>query len=134
MKTVSASLLIVLIFVSCSDSRKVSRQSNPFYKNSEDSAIVAQRTLLKNYAFCKCLDKSHPADSALKSDGSIDGYLELGTYSNRAYEIVNSYIEKVMLLPYRSKDRHSLGTMRCLDMYNNPELDSLIKTLDKYRE
>lgn len=94
--------------------------------------IYKERIKLKNMAFCTCLYKSLPeADSILIKDGSGAAYVELGAYGIDAYIKVNDYAETYSAqTQYHSKYNKTLSVMKCLDFYNSPELDSLVRSLD----
>jgi len=96
----------------------------------EDSVLKKERLGLKNYGFCKCLVLKNPKDSFFKNEGSLAGYIEIGSYSNDAYQMVDSFIYKKSQIKYRSKYKSPLYLMQCLDIYNSAEFDSVINKLD----
>ena len=97
---------------------------------SSDSLLIKERLKLKKYALCRCLQDKYPADSFLLKDGSIEGLVETGTYGNHAYEAVDSFIKQKSSATYGSKSRKKLYLMRCIDIYEDPELELLIRKLD----
>jgi len=63
-------------------------------------------------------------------DGSIQGLMETGSYGNHAYEAIDSFIIKKSSVGYKSKSKKNLFLMTCLDIYEDPQLEALIKSLD----
>ena len=124
-------LLLILIFIyiisSCNAAHKSNDNSN---SNSSallnDSLLVQERLRLKKYAFCKCLIDKYPRDSFLLGDGSMQGFLETGSYGNHAYEVIDSFIQKKSSVIYKSKNKNNLYVMRCIDIYEDQELELLI--------
>jgi hypothetical protein len=97
-----------------------------------DSAIFKERAMLKNYAFCRCIVQQAPNDSLLRHDGSLGGYVEIGSYNEKAYSTIDSFVSKQKFEKYRSKNKVPLSLMKCLDLYNSKELMNLILACDKY--
>lgn len=108
------------------------KTSNSFSVKSSnrDTFVNKQRLLLRNYALCKCLLEKFPHDSSLVNDGTLEGYIELSEYGNLAYEAIDSFVKKATLTKYPSKYKKNLYIMKCADIYNSNELDSLIRRLD----
>jgi hypothetical protein len=98
----------------------------------EDSTLHKERAILKKYAFCRCLISRYPQDSFLRKDGALTGYEEIGSYGNRAYDQVDSLVVKWCRTKYSSKYKRNLYLMQCIDLYDSPELDSLVATQDRY--
>lgn len=123
--------LIIFYTVSCHTANKINHNSNPVaIIHSDDSLIMKERANLKKYALCKCLLNNYPDDSVLIYDGSMEGFFEMGAYGNHAYELVDSLIKKRCRIKYISKHQKKLFIMRCIDIYDSKELDSLVKSLD----
>ena len=95
-----------------------------------DSSLIQERLKLKKYALCKCLIEKYPRDSFLLKDGSMQGVMETSSYGNHAYELIDSFIQKKSSVIYRSKYKRNLYLMRCIDIYEDPELELLIRSLD----
>jgi len=98
----------------------------------EDTTLNKERAILKKYAFCRCLISRYPKDSFLRKDGALTGYEEIGSYGNRAYDQVDSLVVKWCRTKYSSKYKRNLYLMQCIDLYDSPELDSLVATQDRY--
>ena len=126
-------LLLVTLFhyiiSSCNAAHEVGHPVNSKL-SQDDSLLTAERLKLRKYAFCKCLIDKYPADSFLLRDGSIQGYVETGSYGNHAYEAIDRFIQKKSSVAYKSKNSKSLYLMRCLDIYEDKELEGLIRSLD----
>jgi hypothetical protein len=121
--------LFYFIISSCNTTHQASNPINS--KSSEnDSLLTEERLKLRKYAFCKCLMEKYPADSFLLRDGSLQGYIETGSYGSHAYEVIDSFIQKKSSVSYKSKYSRSLYLMRCLDIYEDKELELLINNLD----
>ncbi|HMH24514.1 MAG TPA: hypothetical protein VK563_22190 [Puia sp.] len=86
--------------------------------------------MLKNYALCKCLLCRYPEDPALRNDGTLEAYIEIGSYQSSAYERIDSFIVRMTLASYSSKYKNNLYYMQFLNIYNSLELDSLVKAFD----
>jgi hypothetical protein len=122
-------LFSVIIMFACNSSR-TAKQGKGSIKQ-KDSLLFAERANLKKYALCKCLIEKYPTDTLLRLDGSLMGYIEIGSYGNNSYDVVDSFIAAKTVIHYSSKDKRSLYLMQCIDIYNSVELDSLVKELDK---
>lgn len=128
-----ALLLLVPVFIyimsSCGAAHK-SNDHSPSSLSINDSLLIKERLKLKKYALCKCLLDKYPRDSFLLKDGSLEGLLEIGSYGNHAYEAIDSFIQIKSSINYESKYKKNLYLMRCMDIYEDPELELLIRKLD----
>jgi hypothetical protein len=127
----SSCVLLIFAVFSCKDS-KITEKKNVTYPPQGDSALLNERAILKKHAFCKCLITNFPTDTSLINDGTLMGYIETGSYGNKAYDIIDSFISKKSLVKYNSKHHHDLYLMKCIDIYNCIGLDSVVQTLDIY--
>ncbi len=124
-------LLPIYIFCSCNTVHRSNDHSNSLSALSlNDSLLIKERLKLKKYALCKCLQDKFPRDSFLLKDGSMEGLVETGTYGNHAYEMIDSFIQKKSSIAYGSKSKKKLYLMRCIDIYEDPELEILVRKLD----
>jgi hypothetical protein len=126
-------LATVFIYFICSCNAAHKSKDNSNSKSSallNDSSLMQERLKLKKYALCKCLLDKYPRDSFLLQDGSMPGYRETGSYGNHAYEAIDSFIQKKSSVSYKSKYKRNLYLMRCIDIYEDPQLELLIKGLD----
>ena len=120
--------VLVSLLISCRVGKSTSVQN----KTKKESPIAEERKRLKEYAFCRCLANSYPRDTFLLKDGTIEGYMEMGSYGNRAYDVIDSFINLKCKMVYASKFGKKLNLMKCLDIYNNKDLDSIVNSLDEY--
>jgi len=100
--------------------------------DGKDTFLLKQRAILKKYTFCKCLIYRYPQDTFLRKDGALAGYDEIGSYGNKAYDAVDSLIFKWCRTKYSSKYKSNLYLMQCIDLYDSPALDSVVKAQDRY--
>jgi len=133
--------LFVIVYWSCSNSRLSERNyAIPTERNEnsltmvveKETSIPKERAILRKYAFCRCLISRYPQDSFLRKDGALTGYEEIGSYGNKAYDAVNSFVEKWCRTKYNSKYKRNLYLMQCIDLYDSPELDSLVAAQDRH--
>jgi hypothetical protein len=121
----------IYIISSCSAPHKSKDNSSSASPGSlNDSLLIKERLKLKKYALCKCLINKFSMDSFLLKDGSLEGLMEIGSYGNHAYEVIDSFIQRKSSVNYSSKNKKSLYLMRCLDIYEDPDLELLIRKLD----
>jgi len=92
--------------------------------------IAAEKTKLKNSAFCICLNKVYPGYNEKLNDGSAAGYFETSAYNIEAFEKLDSLVKVFISINYRSKYERNLGIQKCLDFYNSQDLSILINKLD----
>jgi hypothetical protein len=123
--------LFIYVISSCNPSHQSKDNAHSLFNSLPvDSLLAGERLKLKKYALCKCLIDKYPQDSFLLRDGSMRGLVETGSYGNQAYETIDSFIQKKSLVTYQSKSKKKLYLMRCIDIYEDPELEMLIKKLD----
>lgn len=123
--------VIIYIFSTCGATHTSKDNSSSTSSGSlNDSLLIKERLKLKKYAFCRCLINKYPLDSFLLKDGSLEGLMEIGSYGNHAYEVIDSFIQRKSSVNYSSKNKKNLYLMRCVDIYEDPELELLIRTLD----
>jgi len=96
-----------------------------------DTSLLKERAILKKYAFCRCLISRYPQDSFLRKDGALSGYEEIGSYGNKAYAEVDSFVTQCCRTKYSSKYKRNLYLMQCIDLYDSPALDSLVTAQDR---
>ena len=131
----SSYIFIILIFV--------------FYSCSVNRSIKKEKTdveLLKELAFCKCLE--HSLDTFSKIDtlemgsGEVLNLMDTkGLFSNIVQPIFDSLALSIVAEQRKAKSdtqyKHESGRERtsyiltCLDLYNSKKLDSLIKSFPK---
>jgi hypothetical protein len=123
--------VIIYIFSSCGATHKSKDNSSSASPGSlNDSLLIKERLKLKKYAFCRCLINKYPLDSFLLKDGSLEGFLQTSSYGNHAYGAIDSFVQKKSSVNYSSKNKKNLYLMRCMDIYEDQELELLIGKLD----
>jgi len=117
--------LLVAVTWSCSNSQLNKKNDGLVVETYQKSlpsfagrgtSILKERSILKKYAFCRCLISRYPQDSFLRKDGALTGYEEIGSYGNGAYEAVDSFVIKWCQAKYSSKYRRNLYMMQCIDL------------------
>ena len=87
--------------------------------------IPKKNSVIKNYAYCRCLNNIYPNFNNEFKDGSIATY----EYQLESTEKIDSLI--VLWLTknkYNSIEDNNLGVMKCLDLYNSKALDSIVNS------
>jgi hypothetical protein len=121
-------LLILLAATSCAAGETSASRSE---KQSDPKTIKVERQRLKNAAFCSCLRHTRkPGDTSLAEDGSLAAYMEIGAHDLEAFEAVDRAAAVYAKKDYPSKHGRTLAVMKCLDFYNSPQLEELVRSLD----
>lgn len=121
MKTIYLSVLVTtsLFFVSCASISK----------------LKENRALLKEYAFCKCLEYATKDSAFFKKDLSRAIYMEIASYYYDAYDTIDSLSKKAAseIMPSQIADHNGEKAilLDCFIFYKSKVLDSLVKSLDK---
>lgn len=124
-------LAFIYIIFSCNTSHTSNEKlSGAPLTSLRDSLLIKERLKLKKYALCKCLLTKYPNDSFLLRDGSLEGFLETSSYGNHAYEAIDSFVQAKSSARYESKYKKNLYVMQCMDIYEDPELESLVRKFD----
>lgn len=99
---------------------------------SEVPPKYSQKVLIKNWALSRCLAEAY-SDQMSKDDAnaSAAAYLESGKQPIEAYEKVSELAVKYAKLNYGSVSGSKLNTMKCIDLFNSKELDSLAGKLSR---
>lgn len=102
---------------------------------SNVSSIDNNRQLLKEFAYCKCIENANLDSNVLKNDISISVYQEISNYNSEVYAEIESAaikfaknIKPTILSDHRNKKTVFLD---CFAFYKSKSLDSLIKIMDK---
>jgi len=102
---------------------------------AQNKSGIAERTNLRNYAFCECIYHSDTTQrQLLMDDGSAAGYVEMGTSPLPAYQKVDSLAKIWASKKYHSKYNRKLSIMKCLDFYNSKSLIDNIQLLVPVRK
>ncbi|ARP95108.1 T6SS amidase immunity protein Tai4 family protein [Bordetella genomosp. 13] len=86
----------------------------------------AQR--LEKFAVSQCLMRAFP-DTPVAADArrASGGYVELGSAPEDVYGQIVEVVQAYRAKPYRSKSGESLHVMQCLDLLNDPALQTLVE-------
>ena len=84
---------------------------------------------IQKFAVCQCLAQSYKGtDVAVDAQSAAGGYFEAGANGVELYLSIQDFSEKwAKNKKYRSKHGSDLSIMKCLDLYGNKELVSLIR-------
>lgn len=109
--------------------------SHLFLLGCTSSRVTENRALIKEYAYCKCLQFALKDSVLFKKDLSISIYREIAHYYEDAYDIVDSFSKKAAagIMPSIIADHNGEKAVfkDCFLFYKSKELDSLIKKLNK---
>ena len=120
-----------------------------FYSCSVNKSITKEKTeveLLKELAFCQCLERSLETFSTLDTLETARGEVlnlmdSKGLFPNIVQPVFDSLSFKIVAAQIKAKtdtlDKHESArgrtsyTLACLDFYNSKRLDSLVKSFPK---
>jgi len=99
------------------------------------SRVTENRTLLKEYAYCKCFQNASGDTSYFVQDVSLSIYFDIANYNFSAYDKIDSLsrasvieIKPIEIADYQNKKAIFFN---CFNFYKSKQLDSIVKTLDK---
>lgn len=99
------------------------------------SKLKENRTLLKEYAFCKCLEHASKDSSFFQDDISISVYREIASYNDTAFVNIDSLAKEAafQIKPSQIADHENRKAILsdCFLFYKSKKLDSAVKSLDK---
>ena len=107
--------LLVFFSTSCTSSE---------YSFKEDTNNV----MFKNYTLSVCINMAYGATSeSLLKEASLaaNGYREFSNIDLSAFEASRALISKWLTKDYISKNGGQINLMKCIDLYNSPELEKL---------
>ena len=104
---------------------------------AQDSTSIYREYIengLKNYAFCRCLhyankDNIKNIDSIVYKDGSIGAYFNTIDIPFEYFYELDTLAIEFSKKTYLSKYDANLTAMKCLDFYNNKELNKKINLI-----
>lgn len=87
--------------------------------------------LLKEYAFCKCVESANEKDSIFKNDISKSIYIDIAHYNLNTYLLIDSiaHVYALSIKPsiiYDHQGKRAIF-LKCFEFFNSKTLDSLIK-------
>jgi hypothetical protein len=97
--------------------------------------LKENRTLLKEYAYCKCLEYASKDTTFFKGDISQVVYKEISHYELKAFETIDSLSQLAAseIKPSQIADYENKKAILsdCFLFYKSRSLDSTVKALDK---
>lgn len=102
---------------------------------ASNSKFSENRTLLKEYAYCKCFEYATKDTVFFKNDISLSVYKDIAHYYPDAYKKVDSLakLEASEIMPSLIADYQNKKAIfsDCFLFFKSKKLDSLVKSLDK---
>lgn len=102
---------------------------------SGSSKVTENRNLLKEYAYCKCLNFAIADSSFFKDDLSLSIYREIANYNPEVYDLIDSLAKKAAyeIKPSEISDHNGKKAILigCFSFYKSQTLDSIIRLMDK---
>lgn len=97
-----------------------------------DSNIVHQEKIFKNWVLSRCLSYTFE-DLNQKQDAlnTASAYLEQSTLSVEQLLSSEPVIKNFLSRNYKGSIEGTFNTMKCIDLFNSPELGALYRTLKK---
>jgi hypothetical protein len=99
------------------------------------SKLSENRTLLKEYAYCKCFEYSSNDTTFFRTDISLMVYKEIAHYDLKAFQIIDSLSKKAAseIKPSQIADYENKKAILsdCFLFFKSKSLDSVIRSLDK---
>lgn len=113
-------LLLVFILASCAQIESI------------DSDVVHQEEIFKSWVLSRCLSYTFE-DPNQKQDAlnTASAYLEQSTLSVEQLLSSEPLIKDFLSRNYKGSIEGTFNTMKCIDLFNSPELDTLYRTLKK---
>jgi hypothetical protein len=86
--------------------------------------------MLKGYAVSQCFSRSYPnSDVAISAEAAASGYLEFGSSELDIYQKSVEIVGRKLKQVYRSMVGNSFHAMKCIDLFFEPELDALARSI-----
>jgi len=99
------------------------------YSFKEDT----NKVMFKNYTLAVCINMAYGESSEpLLKEASLaaNGYREFSNIDLSAYEASRGLISKWLSKDYASKQGGQINLMKCIDLYNSPDLDNIFIQFD----
>lgn len=98
--------------------------------------LKEHRSLLKEYAYCRCYELTSGDSTIFKRDVSLGVYIDLAGYDWTVFSIIDSLTQQVTSHPTPPELRYygseKSAFFDCFLFYHSKQLDSLVKSLNKY--
>lgn len=102
----------------------------------EEAKPYVWRELLKEYFLCACITQGFKDKQIGEDDISKAGYVDILRYSPEAFQEVENYairfIETIEPSPIEDLGNKKAIISKCIEKYKSKELDTFIKSMDKY--
>jgi hypothetical protein len=85
----------------------------------------SQEQLLRNWALSHCLSLSGSDRSASDAARAAEEYRAMGSAGREVYERIDELAQTYLERGYAGARRDDLDTMKCIDLYNSPELQAI---------
>lgn len=96
------------------------------------TASYSQKDLLKNWAHSICIAQiSRDTYNREDAGKTAAAYLEYGKQPLEAYDELRSLVKKYVQFEYAGATGSNFDTMKCIDLYNSKELDSIVRKWTK---
>ncbi|MDR0564513.1 MAG: type VI secretion system amidase immunity protein Tai4 [Azoarcus sp.] len=106
------------------------------YPDNSGPWNYTQRDITKNYAFSACFAEiAKDNDTRTDAGSCIYGYFQFGILDIDDYSILRKISQSFIKRKYGGKNPTKYNTMKCIDLYYSPELETLVtKLLSKEKE
>jgi hypothetical protein len=97
---------------------------------SHQKPAYTEEDKLKNWALARCVGKMAKAygSDPVMNDAfdTAAGYLELGSSPVEVFNRIDSLVDEYLAVPYGSRSKSNLDTMKCIDLFHSKELRALV--------
>ncbi|MDH8702177.1 hypothetical protein M2138_001537 [Dysgonomonadaceae bacterium PH5-43] len=98
--------------------------------------LIFNRELLKDYFLCVCITYGFKEKNIEELDSSQAVYFDISSYAPEAFKEVKDYaiefVENIKASPHDDLGNTKAIIMNCIDKYKSEEINSFIKSMDKY--
>lgn len=85
----------------------------------------SQPQLLRNFALSRCLSLASPGRAGDDAARAAEEYRALGESDRAVYERLDDLAQDYLERGYGGSRREDLDTVKCIDLYNSPELRAI---------
>lgn len=92
-----------------------------------------ERVKFKNFTLAVCMNMAYGESSdTLLNEASLaaNGYREFSNIDLNAYDASRNLISKWLNKDYTSKSGGQINLMKCIDLYNSPDLENIFSKYD----
>ncbi len=125
-----ASVVAMTIAVSTAGFSACAARSDSAENSQSMTSRYSQRTLLKNWALSACLAQvAKDAADRTDANSTASAYLEYGQQPLETYDELRTLVKQYADRKYGGSVRSEFNTMKCIDLFHSPALDSLTRKL-----